>query len=142
MTAKHQKIANNEISASEYLRYSSAISDAVVKTLDGAYITTWCVDGIAFETRDAIDLDIFHEAFNQLLIGLGEVAIWSHRVRRQYSDQFSTEYQNPFANTLAKRYYASFDGYNMMGNATYLTLVYRPYGAVKKNLFEIGRAHV
>ena len=54
MTAKHQKIANNEISASEYLRYSSAISDAVVKTLDGAYLTTWRVDGIAFETRDAI----------------------------------------------------------------------------------------
>lgn len=46
MTAKHQKIANNEISASEYLRYSSAISDAVVKTLDGAYLTTWRVDGI------------------------------------------------------------------------------------------------
>ncbi len=135
MTAKHQKIANNEISASEYLRYSSAISDAVVKTLDGAYLTTWRVDGIAFETRDAIDLDILHEAFNQLLIGLGEVAIWSHRVRRQYSDQFTTEYQNPFANTLAKRYYASFKGYNMMGNETYLTLVYRPYGAVKKNLF-------
>ena len=43
MTAKYQKIANNEISASEYLRYSSAISDAVVKTLDGAYLTTWRV---------------------------------------------------------------------------------------------------
>lgn len=107
----------------------------MVKTLDGAYLTTWRVDGIAFETRDAIDLDILHEAFNQLLIGLGEVSIWSHRVRRQYSDQFTTEYQNPFANTLAKRYYASFEGYNMMGNETYLTLVYRPYGAVKKSLF-------
>ena len=60
MTAKHLKIVNNKISASEYLRYSSAIANSEVY-LDGAYLSRWRVVGIAIETRDAIDLDILHE---------------------------------------------------------------------------------
>lgn len=135
MSAKHQKIANNEITSADYLPYSSLISDAVVRTVDGAYLITWRVDGITFETTDTLDLMIKHDAFNQLIRGLGEVALWSHRIRRQFSDQFQNDYPEAFADSLAKRYYNTFSGYNMMGNETYLTLVYRPYGAVKKGLF-------
>ena len=135
MSAKHQKIANNEITASEDLPYSSLVSDSVVRNIDGSYITTWRIDGIAFETTDAVDLIIKKEAFNQLIRGIGEVALWSHCIRRQYSDQFQNTYPDAFSDDLAKRYYATFDGYNMMGNETYLTLCYRPDGVVKKGLF-------
>ncbi|HPN02274.1 MAG TPA: hypothetical protein PKV03_12650, partial [Methylotenera sp.] len=135
MTAKHQHIANHEITASQDLPYSSLVTDSVVRNRDGTYVCTWRIDGIPFETTDAVDLSIKKEALNQLIRGLGEVALWSHRIRRQYQDQFQQPYPEAFSDSLAKRYYASFDGYNMMQNETYLTLCYRPYGRVKSGLF-------
>lgn len=135
MTAKHQPIANHEITAAQDLPYSSLVTDSVVRNLDGTYICTWRVEGIPFETTDALDLSIKKEALNQLIRGLGEVALWSQRIRRQHSDQFQQPYPDAFSENLAKRYYTSFDGYNMMQNETYLTLCYRPYGAVKTGLF-------
>lgn len=137
MSSRYQKIANNEIVAAQDLPYSSLISDRVVRTVDGSYLITWRVDGIAFETTDAIDLNAAHDAVNQLIRGLGEIALWSHRIRRQFTDKFNNKYPEAFADELAKRYYETFSGYNMMGNETYLTLVYRPYGMVKKSL--LGR---
>ena len=65
-------------------------------------------------------------AFNQLLTGLSEVAIWSHCARRQYPDQFTPDYQNPFVNIFVKRYYASFGAYNMRvtKHISYLTTLW------------------
>lgn len=128
-TPKFQREASNEVYLGDVVPYSGHVSPSVVKTVDGAYCATWKIEGIPFQTSDAEDLLIRHDALNQMvrgLAGLGDVSIWIHRIRREFADQLSDDYDNDFASTMARRYYASFSGYRMMINETYFTVVYRP----------------
>lgn len=124
---KHAREAGNEVYLGDCVPFSGHVSPTVVKTIDGAYCTTWKIEGIPFETTDPEDLRIRHDAFNQMVRGLGgDVSLWTHRVRREFSDRLEDQYDNAFAASVASRYYDSFAGYRMMINETYLTVVYRP----------------
>lgn len=123
---KHQREASDEVYLGDFVPYSGHVSSTVVKTISGAYCTTWRIEGIPFETTDLEDLGIRHDAFNQMVRGLGDVAIWTHRIRREFSDRLEDTYDNEFATSMAKRYYDGFNGYRMMINETYLTIVFRP----------------
>ncbi|MBN3787511.1 VirB4 family type IV secretion/conjugal transfer ATPase [Burkholderia sp. Ac-20353] len=121
-------VANREVPLAGYIPYLTHVTDHVIKTREGDYLQIWKIAGIAFEAADPADILARHDGFNQFVRGLagGHVSIWSHRLRRRVSDQFSTPYRNRFCEELAKRYYASFSGYRMMANEPYLTVVYRP----------------
>ena len=122
-------VANREVSLADVIPYSTHVTDYVIKTREGDYLRIWKLAGIAFEAADPVDILVRHDGFNQLVRGLpgGQVALWSHRLRRRVSDHFATPYGNRFCQELATRYYASFAGYRMMANELYLTLVYRPH---------------
>jgi type IV secretion system protein VirB4 len=126
--AKFADVANREVPVADLIPYSSHVSDTVIKTREGDYLSVWKIAGIAFEAADPVDILVRHNGFNQLVrsFGGGQLAIWTSRVRRQVSDHFTTPYDNPFCQSLAERYYASFAGYRMMANELYLTLIYRP----------------
>jgi type IV secretion system protein VirB4 len=132
---KHGVVANREVALADTIPYSTHVTDHVIKTREGDYLRIWKLAGIAFEAADPVDILVRHDGFNQLVRGLpgGHASLWSHRLRRQVSDQFATPYGNRFCQELATRYYASFAGYRMMANELYLTLVYRP------NRTRIGR---
>ena len=125
---KHGVVANREVVLADTIPYSTHVTDYVIKTREGDYLRIWKLAGIAFEAADPVDILVRHDGFNQLVRGLpgGHTALWSHRLRRQVSDHFTTPYANRFCQELATRYYASFAGYRMMANELYLTLVYRP----------------
>ncbi len=123
---KHAKEATREVYLGDFVPYSGHVSDTVIKTIDGAYCKTWRIGGIPFETTNAEDLQIRHDAFNQMIRGMGDVSIWTHRVRREYTDRLNDDYANNFAKNVATRYYDSFTGNKMMTNETYFTIVYRP----------------
>lgn len=121
--------ASREVPVSDFVPYSGHVSPRVVKTRDGAYCSTWKVDGITWKTSDPQDLMTRHEGLNQMIRGLGhDVSIWIHRIRRPVSDRLSTDYENSFARDLAERYYATFTGTRMMATELYFTVVYRPPG--------------
>lgn len=128
-------VANREVCVADFVPYSSHVSDSVIRTREDDYVVIRKVDGIAFEAADPVDILIRHNGFNQLVRGLegGHVALWVHRLRRRVTDRFTTRYNNAFCQDLAERYYASFEGYRMMANELYLTVVYRP------NRTKIGR---
>ena len=132
---KHGVVANREVALADTIPYSTHVTDHVIKTREGDYLRIWKLAGIAFEAADPVDILVRHDGFNQLVRSLpgGHASLWSHRLRRQVSDQFATPYGNRFCQELATRYYASFAGYRMMANELYLTLVYRP------NRTRIGR---
>ena len=132
---KYVSVANREVALADTIPYSTHVTDDVIKTREGDYLRIWKLAGIAFEAADPADILVRHDGFNQLVRALpgGHVALWSHRLRRRVSDHFATPYRNRFCQELATRYYASFDGYRMMANELYLTLVYRP------NRTKIGR---
>lgn len=130
MTARPHLIdvAEREVMLADFVPYSSHVNDHVIRTREGDYLRVWKIAGIAFEAADPADIFARHEGFNQLVRSLpgGHVGVWSHRLRRRMTDQFTTPYENAFCQTLATRYYSSFAGYRMMANELYLTIVYRP----------------
>ncbi len=121
-------VANREVPLAGYIPYSTHVTDHIIKTREGDYVQIWKIAGIAFEAADPADILARHDGFNQFVRGLagGHVSLWSHRLRRRVSDQFSSQYRNRFCEELATRYYGSFSGYRMMANELYLTVVYRP----------------
>jgi len=139
--AKYAALARNEVPLRDFVPFNSQISDRVVKNSDGALLVTWKVDGLAFETSDPLDLNLRHQAFNQMLRGLPYgSAIWAHRIRRKTTASLSGAYEEFFAQDMADRYYQGFDGYNMMVNELYLTYVFRPEYTMlgKKNRQRLG----
>jgi type IV secretion system protein VirB4 len=131
---KYAVEASREVPVADFVPYGGHVTPTIVKTRDGAYCSTWKVDGITWKTNSREDLLTRHEGLNQMIRGLGHNAsIWVHRIRRPISDRLSTDYENDFARDLAERYYASFSGTRMMATELYFTLVYRPDGAVVTN---------
>lgn len=132
VTSKHKfsDEASREVPVADFVPYTGHVTRRIVKTRDGAYCSTWKVDGITWKTSDRQDLEARHEGLNQMIRGLGhEVSIWIHRIRRPISDRLSTDYDNEFARDLAERYYDSFAGTRMMATELYFTIVYRPAGS-------------
>ena len=124
---RHQKIASREVGLVDFVPFSAHVTPSIIKNRDGCYLATWRLEGIPFETTDTQELNIRHEAFNQLIRGLPlGTALWSHRIRRRQEDRLSTDYPEAFARETATRYYDSFAGYRMMANEFYLSVVYRP----------------
>lgn len=121
-------LARREVPLADFVPYSSHVTSHVLRTRDGDYVQVWQLDGIAFEAKDAWEIAQERDALNQFIKSLpgGECALWMHRLRRFVSDRLGGDYPDAFSATLAQRYYASFEGYAMMANVPYLTLVYRP----------------
>jgi type IV secretion system protein VirB4 len=121
--------ASREVPLADFVPYTGHVTRRIVKTRDGAYCSTWKVDGITWKTSDREDLLTRHEGLNQMIRSLGHnVSIWMHRIRRPVSVRLSTDYDNEFARDLAERYYDSFTGTRMMATELYFTIVFRPTG--------------
>ena len=133
---KNKEIAEREVILSNFIPYTSQVGDRIVKTRDGAYLTTWQLEGIPFETTDEIDLINRHDSLNQLLRGLkGKVSIWSHRIRRKVADELEINYEQEFVKDMAEKYYQSFTDSKMMTTDMFFTLVYKPNSAIPENPF-------
>lgn len=115
-------------SMADHIPFSNHVSPTTLVTRDGDLMRIWKVTGISFETVDAEDIALRKEQTNTLLraISSNNVAIWTHTVRRQTTDRLEGHFDNDFCREFDKKYYDSFEGYRMMANELYLTLIYRP----------------
>lgn len=126
-TSSLQSVANNEIYLGDFVPHTAQVHPCVVKNDDGAFLVSWRVEGIPFETMDPEDLDIRVNGLNQLCKGLPYGSgIWVHRIRRRVKGSLDGTYQEPFARDMSEKYYAGLSGYKMMVNDTYFTFAYRP----------------
>ncbi|WDK04518.1 VirB4 family type IV secretion/conjugal transfer ATPase [Xanthomonas campestris] len=126
--AKYQQQLNGERSVAPFIPYSSHVSSNTIITLEGDYVRTWRLAGLAWETTDPEELLQRKEELNTLYrsIATEHVAIWTHEVRRKTSDRLKSHFDNEFCRQLDEKYFASFNGYRMMANEIYVTLIYRP----------------
>ncbi|MFP1132625.1 VirB4 family type IV secretion/conjugal transfer ATPase [Asticcacaulis sp. W401b] len=144
-----------QVSASEYIPFGTHIAPDVIKLRrTGDYVATWKLAGISFETQDEGDIAAAKENLTNLLRGLngGQVALWSHKLRRRVYERLSSTYDNAFACRLAADYYATFERHRQMRTELYLSVVWRPdlgkvpnvfgnlFGAAKRSLADIKAA--
>ena len=125
---RYENVFRQERSLQEFIPFSNHISKKDIVTKDGDMLRIYKVEGISFETIDADELTIRKDQLNTLLRGIGipNVAVWVHHVRRRRTDRLYSHYDNHFCRDFDKTYYESFNGYRMLANELYLTIVYRP----------------
>ncbi len=127
MTAS-QSIAALEDTASRHLPFSARLTDSIVSTRNGDYMSTWAIGGLSFEGLNDDEAYAKMESLNLLVRSLsnGKYAFWIHRIRRATADQLSIP-EHGFAHDLVKKYYATLSAGGLMSTEIYLTIIHRPF---------------
>jgi type IV secretion system protein VirB4 len=126
-----------ENTASQYIPYSIHVDNHTIKTMEGDFLQVIKVEGIAHESADDSEINVWHEQFNQLLrnIASPNIAIWTHIIRREESSYPNANFNQIFAYQLNEKYKASLDKVRMFMNDLYVTIIYRPNALKVQKVF-------
>ena len=117
-----------EGSLSDFIPYSSQVTENVIKLDTGDYLATIRMQGAAHESADAQDINIWHDQLNQFLrnIASPKLSLWSHVIRRSSNDYPGANFAPGFAKDLDKKYRAHVCAQRNLVNQLYISIVYRP----------------
>lgn len=123
-----RKMLTEETPVSDYLPYSRHITSNIISTKNAEYMTVWKLTGRSHECADEEDIYIWRRELNNLLKGIGSpnISFWTHTVRRRVFEYPESSFDNAFCKHLDQKYRKSFEGFNLMVNELYLTVVYKP----------------
>lgn len=127
LTIAKRELINTERTLDEFVPYTVHASDFNVRTQRGDVLTVFKIAGVAHEAADDEDLQAWHEGLAGMLknIGDGDVALWSHTVRRPRNEYPEGRFEDDFAGRLNEKYKVAVAGSDLMVNEHYLTLVLR-----------------
>lgn len=122
------KFATSEASVSSYIPYSTHVTEDIVSTRHGDYLSVIKLDGRSHLSASQADVFDWVSGLNKLLSGLASphVILWTHVVRRKVTEYPDSAFENDFCRKLDLKYRESFTDYNLMVNELYLTVIYRP----------------
>ncbi|MDP9902413.1 VirB4 family type IV secretion/conjugal transfer ATPase [Variovorax ginsengisoli] len=122
------QLSARDDSPARIIPMSYALTETVVVSHAGDYMTSWLIEGLPFEglsEKQALDK---MNALNQLIRSLsnGRYAFWIHRIRREVADGLEVPPVG-FARETMTKYYARMERGGLMATQIYLTVIYRPY---------------
>lgn len=122
-----QSALKKERELSEFIPYTSHVTENIIKTENDDYILTLRLQGAAHESADISQLNSWHEQLNGFLrnVASENIAIWSHIVRRQYDRYPAGNFSNEFAGKLNEKYKEAMLSKKLFINELYISLVYR-----------------
>ena len=128
MAALARNIAALESPVADNIPWSHQVSDSVISTKDGAYLSVWKLAGRSNEGVALEDLFRWTGDLGQMLRGIGSesLGLVAHTLRSRVTTFQEGEYEQTFCRNLAARYNGSFVNSRAMVNELYLTLVFRP----------------
>jgi type IV secretion system protein VirB4 len=126
--ASSARLASLEDATSRVLPFSAQLTDTVVSTHSGDFMSTWGVSGLSYEALSAEEALARMNALNVFVRSLsnGKFAFWVHRVRRVVTDALSVPEGPGFAREFLEKYYAGLKT-SLMATEIYLTVIYRPF---------------
>jgi type IV secretion system protein VirB4 len=121
-------ILAKEVSTSDFIPYTSQITDNVIKLNSGDYLLALRLQGAAHESADARNIASWHTQLNGFLrnISSPQVAVWSHIVRRRYNEYPAGDFAPGFCKDLNDKYREHIEAKETLINELYITLVFRP----------------
>lgn len=124
---KYKQEIEKEKAASDFIPYSCLVNENIVKLHNGDLVSTIKVNGVSFESSDAIDINGWHDQICNMLrnIASPDMALWSHIVRRKYNAFPGGEFKEGFCNDLNEKYKASITSGEMLINELYISIVIR-----------------
>jgi type IV secretion system protein VirB4 len=128
MRSSTQRLANQDDVLSRHIPMSARITSSVVSARTGDYMSTWEIDGLAFDGLSIAEAYAKMEAFNVLVRSLsnGKFAFWVHRLRRFTGARLSAPTET-FAQHVVEKYYEQLNDEGLMATEIYLTILYRPF---------------
>ncbi|MCW5589660.1 MAG: VirB4 family type IV secretion/conjugal transfer ATPase [Legionellales bacterium] len=121
-------LMGNEKTLADRIPYAYHVTDHVIATHAGDYLSVWKLNGRSHQCTDKTLQAKWIEDLNQLLRGLlhHNVCFWSHLHRRRVDEYGSGNFDLIFCQALNERYQNSFHDYPLMVNDLYLTVMIRP----------------
>lgn len=120
----------SEQAASQYIPYSSHVTENVISTVDGEFVTCFRVRGRTFATASDEELIRWCMDLNHLVKQIGDehLSIWTHLHHKHVHEYQYANYPSSFARMLDGHYAEKFESKPTMANDFYLSLVYNPVG--------------
>lgn len=127
-TADRLRLARGEKSVGDMLPYARHHDDATLLTHDGALVQCIRIEGMAYETADAEDLNYRKGVRNTMLraIASSRLAVYHHVVRRRVTAEAGGAIEGGFARELDVAWRARIAARKLYVNDLYITLVHKP----------------
>ncbi|CAO1670505.1 VirB4 family type IV secretion/conjugal transfer ATPase [Salinicola sp. NYA28a] len=119
-----------EQAAAQYIPFRSHVTENIISTENGEYVTTFRVRGRTYETASDQELIQWCLDLNHMLKQVGDehVSFWTHLHHRKVDAYQSAHFPTSFARRLDENYAAKFAKQPTMANDLYLSVVYNPVG--------------
>ena len=128
-----------ENSVADFIPYHTLCDFHTVNTRNGEYLQVIKLQGLAHETQDAEQIQIFKEQLNLLLrnISSPNVSLWSNIIRREHKIFPEGEFEHEFDRLLNQKYADNICQNKMFINELYLTMIMsdgvnEPLGILKR----------
>lgn len=120
--------AKSEDSIGRFVPYTRLVDEETIKTKEGYFLKIIKVEGMPFETADAIDINQRKNIRSTLLRGLSNsrFALYHHIIRRKENSTQDGFFENDFCRALDQAYQERLAGKRMFVNEQYITIVRRP----------------
>lgn len=121
----------------KYVPYSYHVTDTVISTLNGDYLTIYKLDGRTHDCASDAELVKWHEDLNQVIkaVGSENVKFWTHLHHRKVEDYPETVHELKFPRMLNESMNRKVKDVPLVTNDLYLTVVYNPVGDVTQKIF-------
>ncbi len=125
---RSMRFLRSEKPVADFIPYSHHVTDTILATRNGDYLSVWKIGGRAHQSASQDDVFTWTRELNNMLRGIGDarVSLWSHIVRRRVTEYPDSVFEVPFCRRLDAAYRARFTAQSLMVNDLYLTLVFRP----------------
>ncbi|MGV1121199.1 MULTISPECIES: VirB4 family type IV secretion/conjugal transfer ATPase [Xanthomonas translucens group] len=125
-----------EPSLKKYIPYSYHVTDHVISTVGGEYLSVFKIRGRTHSCASNADLVHWHRDLNQMLKSIGNehVKFWQHIHHRRVSEYRHAEFPSTFARMFDDNYGQSFSDVPLMVNDLYLTVLYNPVGDLTQKM--------
>lgn len=121
----------------KYIPYAFHVTDQVISTINGEYITIYHLEGRPHDTASDLELIKWHSDMNHMIRSIGNehVRFWSHLHHREVPGMQAGQFDLAFAKLFDEQYRGSFAKKPMMVNDLYFSVIYSPVGDAMQKAF-------
>ncbi|GES43213.1 transporter [Rhizobium dioscoreae] len=122
------RLKSRELEPETFIPYVRHVDEAVIALDSRALLAMIAVEGVSFETIDAIDLNSLQGDLNTLYRNIADerLAIWTHLIRRRDNTYPDGGFTNPFSAALNDKYRERMVREDLFRNDLYLSLLWHP----------------
>jgi type IV secretion system protein VirB4 len=127
-SSQSSQALSREVNSSSHIPFGAHVDPWTIKTVQGDYIQTFKIEGIAHETAHEDEIEVWHEQLALFMrnVNSPHLALWSYIDRRESAEYVEGAFENRYAADFNERYRASVTKRRMFVNELYLAVVYRP----------------